>query len=145
MVYRSFWFVMALLLLSAGSVQSSSLPDDFILLKPGETYRGKLGEREVVRFYFTLDRTLDLVLESKTPSRTNNVYPDAVLFYPDGRVITRDWSSGEGRNFRIQRRLEAGTYVLRVEDGRGCGSLHGCPEINRDYMIEFTVTEVSPF
>ncbi|SFX78314.1 hypothetical protein [Marinospirillum alkaliphilum] len=121
------------------------LPDSFIRLQPGSVFQGELGEREVVRFYFVLDRRSDVLLESSTPSRTNNVFPDAVLFYPDGRVITRDWSSGEGRNFRIRRQLDAGTYVLRVEDGRGCGSLHGCPEINRRYMIHFEVTESSAF
>lgn len=145
MHHRSLWLVLVLWLLAAGALQAASLPDDFIRLTPGQTFKGQLAEREVVRFYFELDRRMNLVLESKTPSRTNNVYPDAVLYHADGTVITRDWSSGEGRNFRIQRQLDAGTYVLRVEDGRGCGSLHGCPEINRTYLIEFSVTEVSPF
>lgn len=126
--------------------QAAELPDSFIQLQPGAVYEGRLAEREVVRFYFVLERRADVQVESRTTAnRTNNVYPQAVLFHPDGRVIARDWNGGEGRNFRIKRQLEAGTYVLRVEDGRGCGSLHGCPEINRSYSVRLDVTEASIF
>jgi len=86
------------------------------------------------------------VLESHTTlKRSNNVYPGALLCHADGSVIKRDWNGGQGRNFRINESLDAGTYVLRVEDGRGCGSLHGCPEIIRDFTLTFEVEETSLF
>lgn len=144
MPHRCFGFLLPFLLWLP-LAQAADLPDSFIRLQPGEVHEGQLGEREVVRFYFVLERRADVQVESRTAARTNNVYPQAVLFHPDGRVIARDLNSGEGRNFRIKRQLEAGTYVLRVEDGRGCGSLHGCPEINRDYSVRLDVTEASIF
>ncbi len=133
-----------LLVLSLQGI-AQPFPDDFIPLDTQQSYHGELGENQVVRFFFTLEQTSDIRLESRTPNRSNTVFPDAVLFTAEGRVVTRDWSSGQGRNFLIQRRLQPGTYVLRVEDGRGCGSLHGCPEIIRDYEVILQVTEVSPF
>lgn len=136
-------FVFCLFLIQP--LSAASLPEDFIQLESGQGYQGQLGENEVVRFYFILDQTSDILVESRTPNRSNTVFPDAVLFNQDGRRITSDWSSGQGRNFKIERQLDAGTYVLRVEDGRGCGSLHGCPEILRDYELIFEVTEASPF
>ena len=118
----------------------------FIELKPNEVYQGRLEEKQPLRFVFTLTSKQEIVLESHTSQkRTNNVYPSGVLFTKEGRVLARDWSSGLGRNFKIKRQLEAGTYVLRVEDERGCGSLHGCPEILRDFELSFEVTEISPF
>ena len=137
--------VFLFLLLTAWGAGASSFPDSFTQLQPGEVYQGQLNEREVIRFYFTLETSSNILLESSTPRRSNTVYPNATLFTDSGRTVTRDWSSGQGRNFKIERRLEPGTYVLRVEDGRGCGSLHGCPEIIRDFQLIFEVTEVSPF
>ena len=140
---KPFFFLVFSLVFSQSSLAVDL--DSFIQLKPGQTYQGLLGENEVVRFYFTLENRSNIRLESHTPRRSNTVYPDATLFTLEGRTVTRDWSSGQGRNFRIERQLQPGTYVLRVEDGRGCGSLHGCPEIIRDYSVTLEVTEVSPF
>lgn len=118
----------------------------FIELKPNTTFSGQLEEKQPLRFFFTLTSKQEIVLESHTSQkRHNQVYPSAVLFTKEGRVLARDWSSGVGRNFKIKRQLEAGTYVLRVEDERGCGSLHGCPEILRDFELSFEVAEISPF
>jgi len=141
---KRFLFILVSLMVSQNLV-ASPLPESFIKLEPGRGYQGQLGENEVVRFYFELGQKSEILVESRTSKRSNTVYPDATLFHQDGRTITRDWSSGEGRNFKIRRELEPGTYVLRVEDGRGCGSLHGCPEILRNYQIIFEVTETSPF
>ena len=127
------------------SLKATDFPDSFIQLKPGNIYEGKLEENGVLRFYFVLDSPSNILLESSTPRRSNTVYPNATLFTQAGRTLTRDSSSGQGRNFSIQRQLDPGTYVLRVEDGRGCGSLHGCPEIIRDFQLVFEVTEVTPF
>jgi len=146
MLKPSFGLFLLLLIALAAPLQAKSLPDNFIKLEPGTVYEGQLNPKEVKRFYFVLQRSMDVVLESHTPSkRSNNVYPGAVLFNIDGSVIKRDWNSGQGRNFRISESLDAGTYVLRVEDGRGCGSLHGCPEIIRDFTLTFEVQETSPF
>jgi|GEM_PF-1835745 hypothetical protein len=141
---KRFLFILASLLISH-NLMAEQLPESFIKLEPGQSYQGMLGENEVIRFYFKLEKKSEVLLESKTPKRSNTIYPEATLFHQDGRTITRNWSSGEGRNFKIVRELEPGTYVLRVEDGRGCGSLHGCPEILRDYRIIFEVTESTPF
>ena len=141
---KRFLFILVGLLVSQ-SLMAAQLPESFIKLEPGQGYQGQLDENEVVRFYFELEQKSEIRVESRTPKRSNTVYPDATLFHLDGRTITRDWSSGEGRNFKIQRNLDPGTYVLRVEDGRGCGSLHGCPEILKDYQIIFEVTESTPF
>jgi len=143
-MFKRFLFILVSLLLTE-AVLASQLPESFIELKSGQGYQGQLDENEVVRFFFVLDQASDILVESRTPNRSNTVYPDAILFSKDGRRITSDWSSGQGRNFRIQRQLDPGTYVLRVEDGRGCGSLHGCPEILRDYELIFEVTESLPF
>lgn len=141
------WTLVALVCLSFTTNSAATTKyAGFIQLHPGTSYQGQLQENEVLRFYFVLERSMQVVLESHTPrDRTNNVYPEAVLFHDNGRVIARNWSGGVGRNFKIIRQLAAGTYVLRVEDARGCGSLHGCPEILRDFSITFGVTEVSPF
>ncbi|SFC42249.1 Por secretion system C-terminal sorting domain-containing protein [Marinospirillum celere] len=141
---KHFLFVFISLLFS-GSLLATSIPDSFIKLEPGKTYQGQLSENEVVRFYFELEQQSNILLESRTPNRSNTVYPDATLFNLQGRTLTRDWSSGQGRNFKIERKLDPGVYVLRVEDGRGCGSLHGCPEIIKDFSLILEVTEVSPF
>lgn len=118
----------------------------FIELQPDQVYEGQLEEKQPLRFFFTLTSRQQVILQSHTSQRrTNNVYPSGVLFTKEGRVLARDWSSGVGRNFKIKRQLEAGTYVLRVEDERGCGSLHGCPEILRDFQLTFEVAEISPF
>lgn len=146
MLQRSFWLVFVLLATLSAPLYAKPFPDNFIKLESGITYQGQLNEKEIVRFYFVLERSMDVVLESHTSlKRTNNVYPGAVLFHADGSVITRDWNSGQGRNFRIEKRLAAGTYVLRIEDGRGCGSLHGCPEIIKDFTLTFELQEVSLF
>ncbi|WP_114417098.1 hypothetical protein [Marinospirillum perlucidum] len=139
------YLLASLLLLGISAAQAASLPDSFIELHPGDNYQGQLPENEPLRFYFILEREANILLESRTPDRSNTVYPDAVLFQEDGTSITRDWSSGDGRNFKIERQLPPGTYVLRVEDGRGCGSLHGCPEIIRNFQIIFQRNEVSRF
>lgn len=146
MLQRSLLLLLLLLTALAAPLQAKSLTEGFIQLEPGTQYQGQLNEKQVIRFYFVLERGMDVVLESHTShKRTNNVYPGAILFHEDGSVITRDWNSGQGRNFKISKRLEAGTYVLRVEDGRGCGSLHGCPEIIKDFTVTFEVAEISPF
>lgn len=146
MLQRGFWSFFILLAAFAAPLQAQPFPDSFIKLEPGTSYQGLLDQKEVMRFYFELERGMDVVLESHTShKRTNNVYPGAVLFHADGSVIARDWNGGQGRNFKISKRLEAGTYVLRVEDGRGCGSLHGCPEIIRDFTLTFEVEEISLF
>lgn len=146
MLQRSFWLVFLLLTALAAPLQAKSLPDDFIKLEAGTTYQGLLNQKAVIRFYFVLERSMDVVLESHTSlKRSDSVYPGAVLFHDDGSVIARDWNSGQGRNFKISKRLEAGTYVLRVEDGRGCGSLHGCPEIIKNFTVSFEVQEISLF
>lgn len=141
---KRFLFILASLIISQ-SLMAEQLPDSFIKLEPGQGYQGQLGENEVVRFYFELPLKSEILVESRTPNRSNTVYPDATLFHLDGTRITSDWSSGQGRNFKIRRELDPGIYVLRVEDGRGCGSLHGCPEILRDYQLIFEVTESTPF
>lgn len=146
MLKRSFWLLILLLTALAAPLQAKALPDNFIKLEPGTSYEGQLNPKEVMRFYFVLERSMDVVLESHTSlKRSNNVYPGAVLFHADGSVIKRDWNGGQGRNFRINESLAAGTYVLRVEDGRGCGSLHGCPEIIKDFSLTFEVEETTPF
>ncbi len=146
MLKRHFWLFFLLLITLAAPLQAKPFPDNFIKLEPGASFQGLLDQKEVMRFYFVLERGMDVVLESHTSlKRTNNVYPGAVLFHADGSVITRDWNGGQGRNFKITKRLEAGTYVLRVEDGRGCGSLHGCPEIIKDFTLTFEVKEISLF
>ncbi len=146
MLQRSFWLVFLLLTALAAPLQAKSLPNDFIKLEPSTSYQGQLNPKEVVRFYFVLERSMNVILESHTSlKRSDNVYPGAVLFHDDGSVIARDWNGGQGRNFKISKRLEAGTYVLRVEDGRGCGSLHGCPEIIKDFTLTFEVKEISLF
>ncbi|WP_404414867.1 hypothetical protein [Marinospirillum sp.] len=143
-MFKHFLIILACLIISQ-NLAAAEIPESFIKLEAGQNYQGVLGENEVVRFYFELEKKSEVLLESKTPKRSNTIYPEATLFHQDGRTITRNWSSGEGRNFKIVRELEPGTYVLRVEDGRGCGSLHGCPEILRDYQIVFEVTESTPF
>ncbi|GLR63243.1 hypothetical protein [Marinospirillum insulare] len=146
MLEHRFWLVFIFTTCLALPLHAKPFPDNFIKLEPGTSYEGLLNPKEVMRFYFVLERGMDVVLESHTSlKRTNNVYPGAVLFHADGSVIKRDWNGGQGRNFRISESLEAGTYVLRVEDGRGCGSLHGCPEIIKDFSLTFDVEETTPF
>ncbi|HKM16038.1 MAG TPA: hypothetical protein VJY63_08995 [Marinospirillum sp.] len=146
MLQRHFWLPFLFLITLAVPLQAKSLPDNFIKLKPGTSYEGQLNPKEVMRFYFVLERGMDVVIESHTSlKRSNTVYPGAVLFHADGSVIARDWNGGQGRNFRINESLDAGTYVLRVEDGRGCGSLHGCPEIIKNFTLTFEVQETSLF
>ncbi|WP_416886208.1 hypothetical protein [Marinospirillum sp.] len=123
----------------------ADFPADFIRLETQQRYLGQLGDDEPQRFYFVLDQPAQITLESSTLSRINNVHPEATLFDADGRRITSDRMSGEGRNFRIQRRLEAGTYVLRVDNGRRCGSLYGCPNVNRDYQVLLEIQEPGRF
>lgn len=146
MLQRGFWLVLLLSTALAAPSLAQSFPDDFIKLVPASRYDGQLKPKEVMRFYFVLEREMNVVLESHTSlKRTNNVYPSAVLFHADGSVIKRDWNAGQGRNFRINKNLAAGSYVLRVEDARGCASLHGCPEIIKKFTLTFDVEEVTPF
>ncbi|MFK7160751.1 hypothetical protein V6U78_06835 [Marinospirillum sp. MEB164] len=123
----------------------ADFPEDFIRLETQQPYFGQLGDDEPQRFYFVLEQAAQITLESSTLARINNVHPEATLFNADGRRITSDRMSGQGRNFRIQRHLEAGTYVLRVDNGRPCGSLYGCPNVNRDYQILLDIQEPGRF
>lgn len=146
MLKRRFWLFFLLALTMTMPLYAQSLPDNFIKLEPATAYKGQLNPKEVLRFYFVLERGMDVILESHTSlKRSNTVYPGAVLFHADGSVIARDWNGGQGRNFKISKSLTAGTYVLRVEDERGCGSLHGCPEIIKDFTLTFEVQETSIF
>lgn len=146
MLKRRFWLPFLFLIAMAVPLHAKALPDNFIKLTPDTSYEGQLNPKEVLRFYFVLERGMDVILESHTSlKRSNTVYPGAVLFHADGSVIARDWNGGQGRNFKISKSLTAGTYVLRVEDERGCGSLHGCPEIIKDFTLTFEVQETSIF
>ncbi|GHC37850.1 hypothetical protein [Aidingimonas halophila] len=121
---------------ASGSLEQRATP-----LMPGEPYEGMLGPGSEV-FTFTLDEPASIVLESYIPlGRMASVAPNGQLLDDEGDVVARDWHSGEGRNFRIETELPAGTWYLRVNDGLGCNSEWNCRNIDRDYGVTLTIDD----
>ncbi|WP_148252099.1 hypothetical protein [Aidingimonas lacisalsi] len=118
---------------------TASLEERAIPLMLGEPYEGMLGPGYDT-FTFTLDTPARIVLESHIPlGRMVSVVPNGQLLDSQGNVVARDWHGGEGRNFRIETMLPAGTWYLRVNDGLGCGSELRCMDVDRDYGVTLTV------
>ncbi|MCE9661875.1 hypothetical protein LY622_00320 [Halomonas sp. M5N1S17] len=93
----------------------------FEVMTPGQRY-----------FTFTLEAPARVVLESQTfPGETGLVSPAGQLLDANGELVERDWTSGTDSNFRIERRLEAGTWYLRVTNPHARPSAFGF--MDRDY------------
>ncbi|WP_192035614.1 hypothetical protein [Halomonas sp. YLGW01] len=113
-----------------------------ILLVPGESRDGWLGPGVDV-YAFTLAAPARVMLESETPASGWTLDPDATLFDAKGRVVARDWRSGEGENFRLARRLTAGRWYLEVSDGGGCTFMADDCEAHRRYSVTLAVDPAS--
>ncbi|PMR68903.1 hypothetical protein [Halomonas heilongjiangensis] len=108
-----------------------------IELVPGRPYQViTAGQRY---FTFTLDAPAKVVLESLTyPADVGSVSPAGQLLDSEGRVVTRDWTSGTDSNFRIEERLAAGIWYLQVDNPHACRWALSCLE--RDYRYEVLLT-----
>ncbi|QTP53458.1 hypothetical protein HNO51_01440 [Billgrantia sulfidoxydans] len=125
-----------LLLLLAGCAGMGDPRDSATELEPGRFYEVMTPGH---RYYtFTLDAPARVVLESHTfPGDTGIVAPAGQLLDADGQVVERDWNSGRNSNFRIERRLEAGTWYLRVTTPHASPGSFGMME--RDYRYSVTL------
>ena len=93
-------------------------------------------------YAFTLTAPARVVIESETPASGWTLDPDATLLDAKGRVVARDWRSGEGENFRLTRSLPAGRWYLEVTDGGGCRLMQDC-EAHRRYTVILAVDPAS--
>ncbi|KAA0010357.1 hypothetical protein F0A17_18010 [Billgrantia pellis] len=128
--------LLALLLLT-GCSSVGDLRDRAQVLIPGQSYQVlTAGQRY---FTFTLEAPARVVLESLTfPGDEGVVSPAGQLLDVDGQIVARDWTSGEGSNFRIERDLEAGTWYLRVTTPHAGPSAYGA--MGRDYPYRVLLT-----
>lgn len=135
------WLVVAALLAAmAGCTTPATREARAITLVPGEPRDGWLGPGVDV-YAFTLATPTRVRLESETPASGWTLDPDATLFDAKGRVVARDWRSGEGENFRLMRSLSAGRWYLEVSDGGGCTIMAEDCEAHRRYSV---ILEVDP-
>lgn len=104
-------------------------------IRPGGTYYGQLSAGAKV-FTFTLSRPTHVVLETTTdPGRTMSAGFNGRLLDADGNLVAEDRDSGEARNFRIDTRLDAGTWYLEIRQPYHCGSI--CQDYNMSYALRF--------
>ncbi|SDG53520.1 pre-peptidase C-terminal domain-containing protein [Onishia taeanensis] len=139
------WGLMALVLLGmiAGCATPATREVQAIELVPGEPRDGWLGPGVDV-YAFTLTAPAKVRLESETPASGWTLDPDATLFDAKGRVVARDWRSGEGENFRLTRSLPAGRWYLEVSDGGGCTIMADDCEAHRRYSVRLDVEPGTP-
>ncbi|WP_163557715.1 hypothetical protein [Halomonas sp. NO4] len=110
-----------------------------IELRPGEPYQ--VMAPGAYLFTFTLDAPARVVLESETFPGDHATTPAGVLRDSEGQIVTRDWTSGRGSNFRIEERLAAGTWYLRTHDLHACLSVLRCPDQDHRYWVHLRLDE----
>jgi hypothetical protein len=118
------------LLLLAGCAGTNDPWDSAPELVPGRPFEVMTpGHRY---FTFTLRSPARVVLESQTfPGDAGLAAPAGQLLDASGQLVERDWTSGRNGNFRIERRLEASTWYLRVTTPHASPGSFGMME--RDY------------
>ncbi|WP_168015172.1 PPC domain-containing protein [Halomonas salinarum] len=136
--------LVGLLLMSAlaGCATPVSREARAIELVPGEPKDGWLGSGVDV-YAFSLAVPTRVRLESETPASGWTLDPNATLYNADGKVVARDWSSGEGENFLLIRVLAAGRWYLEVSDGSGCMIMTDC-EAHRRYTTHLEIEPLMP-
>ncbi|WP_458526621.1 PPC domain-containing protein [Onishia taeanensis] len=143
------WLVVAALLAAAllaamaGCTTPATREVQAIELVPGEPRDGWLGPGRDV-YAFTLSAPARVALESETPASGWTLDPDATLYDDAGRVLARDWRSGEGENFRLMRALSAGRWYLEVSDGGGCTIMADDCEAHRRYSVILEIEPLTP-
>lgn len=106
-------FTLSILLLLTGCAGTSDPRDYAIPLTPERPF--EVMSTGMRYFTFTLQEPTRVVLESETfPWDSAMGAPSGELMDAEGEVVERDWHSGVDGNFRIERRLEAGVWYLRV-------------------------------
>ncbi|MCE9684555.1 hypothetical protein [Halomonas alkalisoli] len=132
--------LLSLLLLLTGCAGTSDPRDGAIELVPGRPYEVMTpGQRY---FTFTLEAPARVVLESQTfPGETSVISPAGQLLDANGELVERDWISGTDSNFRIERRLEAGTWYLRVTNPHARPSAFGFVERDYRYSVLLRVDD----
>ncbi|GGY01989.1 hypothetical protein GCM10007160_32430 [Litchfieldella qijiaojingensis] len=136
----------SLLLVLSGCASTVDPRDRAIELTAGQAQHGFLGPGTDI-YVFTLDEPSYVVLESRVAIASSmSVDPHAELYDAEGRVVMRDWRSGEWDNFRIATSLPAGTWYLHVHDSQGCFSMmdDDCLEGDRSYEVSLEVTTPPP-
>lgn len=109
-------------------------------LRPGESREGQLMSGPD-RYRFSLAAPARVILESEVfPGQVLEVRPNGRLLNADGEVVARDFASGrQGGNFRIETRLDAGTWYLIVSETHGCRSALRCPDRDARYRVSLRV------
>ncbi|PAU76661.1 hypothetical protein [Halomonas salipaludis] len=126
------------MLLVAGCSTTAMQQERATELRPGQTYYGQLASGSRL-FRFTLDRPTSVILSATTPvMRTLPGGYNGRLLDADGQLIAEDRDSGEGFNFRIAERLDAGTYYLEMRQLQACSS-RLCLNENMSFTLMFRV------
>ncbi|MFY0989241.1 PPC domain-containing protein [Halomonas sp. C05BenzN] len=134
--FASFLLAISLMLL-AGCASVHDPRDGATELVPGRPHQVMMAGQRY--FTFTLEAPARVVLESLTfPADVGFVSPAGQLLDSEGQLVARDWTSGADSNFRIEKRLAAGTWYLLVTNPHACRSAFSCLE--RDYRYEVLLT-----
>lgn len=108
-------------------------------LRPGRPY--EVMTPGMHYFTFTLAAPARVVLESDVfPGDMTAVDPIGELLDSEGRTVVLDRLGGSGSNFRIEERLAAGTWYLRVHDPQACFSVWRCDDDHR-YSVVLTLED----
>lgn len=94
-------------------------------------------------FTFTLSEPARVVLESWVyPGDVAFVSPRGQLLDSDGRVVAIDRFSSASDSFRIEERLPAGVWYLRVDTPHACHSPLSCLHRDYRYTVRMMLEEV---
>lgn len=129
--------LVALALLMTGCA-TATRPEQAITLDPGMSK--DVSSPPPQYFTFTLSRPSQVTIESETFPGNEYIAPYIVLLNEEQQEVARDWSSGRRSNFRLQERLSAGKWYVRVHDPFN-GSCGLCNERNYRYSVTLQVDE----